>query len=90
MRRWLLKRGNPGVSPRFNRLKKELNAFFNRYKVICCDEQFKLALFGERAKAVHTRDGETETCSMCGDLCALKIVDQLLPAPDPTPVEKEE
>ncbi|WP_440949153.1 phosphomethylpyrimidine synthase ThiC [Methanosphaerula subterraneus] len=54
------------------------------------DEQFKLALFGERAKAVHTRDGETETCSMCGDLCALKIVDQLLPAPDPTPVKKEE
>lgn len=54
------------------------------------DEQFKLALFGERAKAVHARDGETETCSMCGDLCALRIVDQLLPAPDQTPVKKEE
>jgi phosphomethylpyrimidine synthase len=54
------------------------------------DEQFKLALFGERAKAVHARDGETETCSMCGDLCALRIVDQLLPAPDQTAVKKEE
>lgn len=45
------------------------------------DEQFRLALFGETAKGVHVRDGETETCSMCGDLCALKIVDQLLERP---------
>jgi phosphomethylpyrimidine synthase len=41
------------------------------------DEQFRLALYGEHARKIHERDGETETCSMCGDLCAVKIVNEL-------------
>ncbi|MEN6442328.1 MAG: phosphomethylpyrimidine synthase ThiC [Methanoregula sp.] len=32
------------------------------------DEQFRRALYGGHAKKIHERDGETETCSMCGDL----------------------
>jgi len=41
------------------------------------DAQFKLALYGENARKIHERDGETETCSMCGDLCAVKMVNEL-------------
>jgi phosphomethylpyrimidine synthase len=41
------------------------------------DEQFRLALYGENARKIHVRDGETETCSMCGDLCAVKMVNEL-------------
>ena len=41
------------------------------------DEQFRLALYGAHAKKIHERDGETETCSMCGDLCAVKLVNEL-------------
>ena len=41
------------------------------------DAQFKLALFGDHAKKIHCRDGEMETCSMCGDLCAIKVVNEL-------------
>ena len=41
-------------------------------------KQFSLAMFGEHAKKIHERDGETDTCSMCGDLCAVKIVRESL------------
>jgi phosphomethylpyrimidine synthase len=41
------------------------------------DEQFRLALYGDHARKIHGRDGETETCSMCGDLCAVKMVNEL-------------
>jgi phosphomethylpyrimidine synthase len=41
------------------------------------DAQFRLALFGDHAKKIHCRDGDMETCSMCGDLCAIKIVNEL-------------
>jgi phosphomethylpyrimidine synthase len=41
------------------------------------DGQFRLALYGENARRIHERDGETETCSMCGDLCAVKMVNEL-------------
>jgi phosphomethylpyrimidine synthase len=41
------------------------------------EAQFKLALFGDHAKKIHCRDGNMETCSMCGDLCAIKIVNEL-------------
>jgi len=41
------------------------------------DEQFRLALYGDHARKIHERDGETETCSMCGDLCAVKLVNEL-------------
>lgn len=41
------------------------------------EEQFKHALFGEHARDIHERDGATDTCSMCGDLCALKLVKEV-------------
>jgi len=41
------------------------------------DGQFRHALYGEHARKIHCRDGETETCSMCGDLCAVKMVNEL-------------
>jgi len=39
--------------------------------------QFRYALFGDHAKKIHCRDGDMETCSMCGDLCAVKMVNEL-------------
>lgn len=38
------------------------------------DEQFRVALFGDTARQIHERDGSLDTCSMCGDLCAMKMV----------------
>ena len=37
-------------------------------------EQFTLALFPDAARKIHARDGDLETCSMCGDLCAVKMM----------------
>jgi phosphomethylpyrimidine synthase len=48
------------------------------------DDQFKAAMYGDHARKIHERDGELETCSMCGDLCAIKMVRNLL---DETPKE---
>lgn len=42
------------------------------------NRQFALSLFPERAREIHDRDGNQETCSMCGDLCAVKMVRDLL------------
>jgi phosphomethylpyrimidine synthase len=39
--------------------------------------QFGLALFPEAARNIHARDGEIETCSMCGDLCAVRMMQDL-------------
>ena len=39
--------------------------------------QFRLALYGDRAKEIHSRDGALDTCSMCGDLCAIKVVKEI-------------
>jgi phosphomethylpyrimidine synthase len=41
------------------------------------EEQFRLALWGDAARKVHQRDGDLETCSMCGELCAVKLVREL-------------
>lgn len=41
------------------------------------DGQFRLALYGEFARSIHGRDGDLDTCSMCGDLCAIKMVKEL-------------
>ena len=38
----------------------------------------RLGLFGDVARKIHERDGTLETCSMCGDLCAMKLVKGLL------------
>jgi phosphomethylpyrimidine synthase len=42
------------------------------------EKQFETALYGDVARKIHGRDGELETCSMCGDLCAVKMVQELL------------
>jgi phosphomethylpyrimidine synthase len=39
------------------------------------DGQFKFALDGKRARQIHSTG---ETCTMCGDFCALKIMDKYL------------
>jgi phosphomethylpyrimidine synthase len=40
-------------------------------------EQFRLALFPDVARAIHSRDGELDTCTMCGDLCAVKMMREI-------------
>lgn len=42
------------------------------------EEQWELALFPDVARKIHERDGDMETCSMCGDLCAIRIVREAL------------
>ena len=39
--------------------------------------QFRLSLYGDHAREIYERDGATDTCSMCGDLCAVKMVNEL-------------
>jgi len=46
------------------------------------ERQFETALYGDVAKRIHERDGDMETCSMCGDLCAVKMVKDLLAKED--------
>jgi phosphomethylpyrimidine synthase len=41
------------------------------------ERQFSLSLFADSAKKIHERDGNRETCSMCGDLCAVKMVREI-------------
>ncbi len=41
------------------------------------ERQFAYSLFPERAREIHERDGNQETCSMCGDLCAVKMVREI-------------
>lgn len=45
------------------------------------DAQFEAALFGDVARKIHERDGDLDTCSMCGDLCAVKMVRDILTPP---------
>jgi phosphomethylpyrimidine synthase len=40
-------------------------------------EQFRLALFPDVAREIHARDSRGDTCSMCGDLCAVKMMRDL-------------
>ncbi len=43
------------------------------------DTQFELAIDGEKAKKIRdSRNTGSEACSMCGDLCAMKIVSKAL------------
>ena len=38
------------------------------------ERQFATALYGDVARKIHERDGDMETCSMCGAVCAVKMV----------------
>ena len=62
--------------PEGYRMEREVQMANARYR-LDWEEQFRLALYGDIARRVHDRDGELETCSMCGDLCAVKIVKEL-------------
>jgi len=43
------------------------------------DEQFNLAIDSEKAKRMkESRNSDSDACSMCGDLCAIKIVKEVL------------
>ncbi|MDD1678228.1 MAG: phosphomethylpyrimidine synthase ThiC [Methanomicrobiales archaeon] len=52
--------------------------------------QFRQALFGEHARSIHERDGATDTCSMCGDLCALKLVKDIFKRKRDEPEKKQQ
>jgi phosphomethylpyrimidine synthase len=41
-------------------------------------EQFSQAMYGEHAREIHERDVIIDTCSMCGELCAVKLVRDIL------------
>ncbi len=43
------------------------------------EAQFATALFPEVARAIHDRDPGEDTCSMCGDLCAVKMIREIFP-----------
>lgn len=38
------------------------------------DKQFKLALDSEKAREIHARSKNIDTCSMCGELCSIKMM----------------
>ncbi|MDH7594113.1 MAG: phosphomethylpyrimidine synthase ThiC [Methanomicrobiales archaeon] len=38
------------------------------------ERQFGEAIYGGHAREIHERDGVLETCSMCGELCAIRII----------------
>lgn len=38
--------------------------------------QFELALDPERAREIHSRSRQADVCSMCGELCAIKVMRQ--------------
>ena len=43
------------------------------------EKQFELAIDGSRARKIRdSRKTESDTCSMCGDLCALRIIKEVL------------
>ncbi len=42
------------------------------------NKQFSLAIDCEKAKKIHARSRNTETCSMCGELCSIKMMRDVL------------
>ena len=42
------------------------------------ERQFSCALFPDIARSIHSRDDAEDTCSMCGDLCAIKMLKEVL------------
>ncbi len=43
------------------------------------DAQFECAIDGERARSIHdARIGSGDACSMCGELCAIKVAKDAL------------
>ncbi len=42
------------------------------------NEQFKHAIDPDKAKKIHARSKNVETCSMCGELCSIKMMRELM------------
>ncbi len=42
------------------------------------NRQFGLALDSEKAKAIHARSRNVDTCSMCGELCSIKMMREVM------------
>ncbi|KCZ73522.1 hydroxymethylpyrimidine synthase [Candidatus Methanoperedens nitroreducens] len=42
------------------------------------NKQFGLAIDSERARAIHARSRNVETCSMCGELCSIKMMREVM------------
>ncbi len=42
------------------------------------DKQFKLALDSEKAREIHARSKNVDTCSMCGELCSIKMMREVM------------
>ena len=59
-------RGPPSGNTRAGGWTREVQMAEARHE-LDWDEQFRLSLYGDHARKIHERDGETETCSMCGD-----------------------
>ncbi len=38
------------------------------------NKQFELAIDGEKARKIHSRSKNADTCSMCGELCSIKMM----------------
>jgi phosphomethylpyrimidine synthase len=68
----LVKTGQRDVARRLDdemaRARKELN----------WQRQFELALDPERAREIHSRSKHADVCSMCGELCAIKVMREML------------
>jgi phosphomethylpyrimidine synthase len=42
------------------------------------NRQFGLALDSEKARAIHARSKNVDTCSMCGELCSIKMMREIM------------
>jgi phosphomethylpyrimidine synthase len=42
------------------------------------NRQFRLALDSEKAKEIHARSKNVDTCSMCGELCSIKMMREVM------------
>ncbi|MDO9540346.1 MAG: phosphomethylpyrimidine synthase ThiC [Methanocalculus sp.] len=67
----IVRRGGASESP------EEIRMAYAR-RDLDWDAQYAEMLFPDYARSIHDRDSERETCSMCGDLCAVKMVRDLL------------
>jgi len=42
------------------------------------NRQFELAIDSEKARKIHARSRNVETCSMCGELCSIKMMREVM------------
>jgi len=42
------------------------------------NRQFELAIDSETAKKIHARSRNVEMCSMCGELCSIKMMREVM------------